>query len=44
MSNLKKKTLIKFGCSRIDKIIKNYDLEVALKEAEELVSNFLELN
>ena len=29
---------------QFDKIIKNYDLEVALKEAEELVSNFLELN
>ncbi|WP_438977015.1 guanylate kinase [Polaribacter sp.] len=29
---------------QFDKIIKNYDLEVALKEAEELVSNFLEFN
>ena len=29
---------------QFDKIIKNYDLEVALKEAEELVSNFLEIN
>lgn len=29
---------------QFDKIIKNYDLEVALKEAEDLVSNFLELN
>ncbi|PQJ79939.1 guanylate kinase [Polaribacter porphyrae] len=28
---------------QFDKIIKNYDLEVALKEAEELVSDFLEL-
>lgn len=27
---------------QFDKIIKNYDLEIALKEAEELVSNFLE--
>lgn len=29
---------------QFDKIIKNYDLLDALKEAEELVSNFLELN
>lgn len=29
---------------QFDKIIKNYDLEVALKEAEELVINFLEIN
>lgn len=29
---------------QFDKIIKNYDLEVALKEAEELVSNFLKFN
>ena len=29
---------------QFDKIIKNYDLEVALKEAEELVSDFLHLN
>ena len=29
---------------QFDKIIKNYDLEVALKETEELVANFLELN
>jgi guanylate kinase len=28
---------------QFDKIIKNYDLEVALKEAEELMSDFLEL-
>ncbi len=28
---------------QFDKIIKNYDLDVALKEAEELVSDFLEL-
>jgi len=28
---------------QFDKIIKNYDLEVALKEAEELVGNFLKL-
>ncbi len=28
---------------QFDKIIKNYDLEVALKEAEELVSSFLNL-
>lgn len=28
---------------QFDKIIKNYDLEVALEEAEELVSEFLEL-
>ncbi len=29
---------------QFDKIIKNYDLDVALKEAEELVSNFIGLN
>ncbi|WP_235318261.1 guanylate kinase [Polaribacter sp. Hel1_85] len=29
---------------QFDKIIKNYELEVALKEAENLVSNFLELD
>ncbi len=29
---------------QFDKIIKNYDLEVALKETEELVASFLELN
>ncbi|QXP72877.1 guanylate kinase [Tenacibaculum sp. HL-MS23] len=29
---------------QFDKIIKNYELEVALKEAEDLVSNFLELS
>lgn len=29
---------------QFDKIIKNYDLEVALKEAEELMSDFLELD
>lgn len=29
---------------QFDKIIKNYDLDVALKEAEDLVTNFLELN
>lgn len=29
---------------QFDKIIKNYDLEVALKEAENLVENFLKLN
>ncbi|MGY0407624.1 MAG: guanylate kinase [Polaribacter sp.] len=29
---------------QFDKIIKNYDLQVALKEAESLVSNFLELS
>ena len=28
---------------QFDKIIKNYELEVALKEAEELVSDFLNL-
>jgi guanylate kinase len=28
---------------QFDKIIKNYDLEIALKEAEQLVSEFLEL-
>jgi len=28
---------------QFDKIIKNYELDVALKEAEELVSNFLDL-
>lgn len=28
---------------QFDKIIKNYDLEIALKEAEKLVSDFLEL-
>ena len=28
---------------QFDKIIKNYELEVALKEAEELVSGFLGL-
>lgn len=28
---------------QFDKIIKNYDLEVAFKEAEELVSNFLDV-
>ena len=29
---------------QFDKIIKNYDLEVALKEAEALMSDYLELN
>lgn len=29
---------------QFDEIIKNYDLEVALKETEELVASFLELN
>ena len=29
---------------QFDKIIKNYELDVALEEAEELVSDFLELN
>ncbi len=29
---------------QFDKIIKNYELEVALKEAEDLVGNFLELD
>lgn len=29
---------------QFDKIIKNYDLDVALKEAEDLVTGFLELN
>ena len=29
---------------QFDKIIKNYDLDVALKEAEDLVSDFLQLN
>jgi guanylate kinase len=28
---------------QFDKIIKNYDLEIALKEAEDLMSEFLEL-
>tara|TARA_B110000971_G_scaffold183810_1_gene191352 strand:+ start:1297 stop:1434 length:138 start_codon:yes stop_codon:yes gene_type:complete len=28
---------------QFDKIIKNYDLEVALKEAEDLISDFLAL-
>ncbi len=29
---------------QFDKIIKNYELDVALKEAEDLVSDFLELS
>lgn len=29
---------------QFDKIIKNYDLEIALKEAEQLMSDYLELN
>tara|TARA_B100000787_G_scaffold15074_1_gene10754 strand:+ start:2677 stop:2811 length:135 start_codon:yes stop_codon:yes gene_type:complete len=29
---------------QFDKIIKNYELDIALKEAEGLVSDFLDLN